>query len=104
MSESIDDDNDDNVEEEDRPKKKSKKTDFLKVGGNILTNINYKVAFLLFVVSMIIFSDTFIENVIYKFNGTNNGACTTTKGTLLQLTFMVISYIILDLIVKYDLL
>lgn len=87
-----------------KKKKKSKKTDLMKMTGNLLSNINYKVAFLLFVVSMILFSDVFIEGVLSGFSGAVDGDCTTTKGTMLQLLFMVIAYIILDLIVKYDIL
>jgi len=85
-------------------KKKSKKTDFMAITGGLLKNINYKVAFLLFMISMVIFSDVFIEGVLSGFSDAVSGECTTTKGTMLQLMFMVIAYIILDLIVKYDIL
>lgn len=100
-------DDQDYVDDYDPPKKKkkkSKKTDLMKMSGNLLSNINYKVAFLLFIVSMILFSDVFIESVLGRFSGTVDGDCTTTKGTMLQLLFMVVAYIILDLIVKYDIL
>ena len=104
MSESIDYDSDEEeeVKEEPRRKKKGKKTDFMAVGGNLISNINYKVAFLLFIVSMVIFSDVFIENVISKFDGAVAGECTSTKGTMVQLTCVVIAYILLDLVVKYE--
>ncbi len=93
---------DDEIEE--TPKKKSKKTDLMKMSGNLLSAINYKVAFLLFVISMIIFSDVFINTVLSEFKDTIEGECTTTKGTMLQLMFMIIVYIVLDLVVKYDVL
>lgn len=79
-------------------------TDFMKVSGGILSNINYKVALFLFVVSMIIFSDVFIEFAIRPFGDTVSDECTTTKGTMLQLIFMVVSYVFLDLVVKYEIL
>lgn len=85
-------------------KKKSKKTDLMKMTGNMLSNINYKVAFMLFAISMILFSDVFIEGVLNGFSGAVEGDCTTTKGTMIQLLFMVMAYIILDLIVKYEVL
>ncbi len=87
-----------------KSKKKGKKTDLMKMTGNLLSNINYKVAFMLFVISMIIFSDVFIEGVLSGISGTVEGDCTTTKGTMLQLLFMVIAYILLDLIVQYEVL
>jgi hypothetical protein len=99
-------DDDDEVEEVDTKtsKKKSKTTDLMKMTGNLLSNINYKVAFLLFVSSMIIFSDVFIDNVLSEFSDTVDGECATTKGTMLQLLFMVLAYILLDLVVHYELL
>ena len=51
---------------------------------------------------MIIFSDIFINGIIGKFQNTLHGECTTTKGTILQLTFLVIGYIIIDLLNKSD--
>jgi hypothetical protein len=107
MSESIErvDDKDTEEEEEDtKKKKKGKSSDFLKIGGSLISNINYKVAFLLFVVGMLVFSDIFIDNVLCKFDDSVQGECTTTKGTMLQLTFIIIAYIVLDLTVKYELL
>lgn len=95
---------DDYYEEPKKKHKKAKKTDFMKMTGNMISNINCKVAFLLFIVGMILFSDVFIEGVLSGFSGTVEGDCTTTKGTMLQLLFMIIAYIILDLIVKYDIL
>ena len=97
-------DDDDDEEEVDEKPRKSKKTDLMKMTGNLITAVNYKVAFLLFIVSMVIFSDVFIDNIILSFSETTEGECTTTKGTMLQLMFMVVAYIILDLVVQYDLL
>jgi hypothetical protein len=100
-----DDRNDDNdYDRTPRKKRKGRNTDFLKMGGGLITSINYKVSFMLFIVSMLIFSDLFIDNVLNKFNDTVTGECTTTKGTMLQLMFMIIAYIVLDLIVKYEIL
>lgn len=111
LSDADDDCQDDNLDNADyepvkkkKSKNKSKKTDLMKMTGNLLSSINYKVAFLLFVVSMLIFSYSFIENVLNGFSGTVEGDCTTTKGTMLQLLFMVIVYIILDLVVQYEIL
>ena len=90
-------------EEEDSKKtgKKGKKTDFMKMTGNLIGNINYKVAFLLFMIGMIIFSDIFIDGFLSHISDTVSGECPTTKGTMLQLLFMVIAYIIVDLVVQY---
>ena len=106
MAETVKGLSDEDVEEvEETPRKtRLKKTDLMKMTGNLLTNINYKVAFLLFVVSMVLFSDVFIDTVLNKFSDSVEGECTTTKGTMLQLLFMIFAYIVLDLIVHYELL
>ena len=98
-----DSDYEEEEEEEDSKKtgKKGKKTDFMKMTGNLIGNINYKVAFLLFMIGMIIFSDIFIDGFLSHISDTVSGECPTTKGTMLQLLFMVIAYIIVDLVVQY---
>ena len=70
MSESIDYDSDEEeeVQETKNKKYKSKKSDFVHAGSKIITSINYKVSFLLFIISVIIFSDVFIENIINSKN------------------------------------
>jgi hypothetical protein len=97
------DDSDSDSDVEETPKsKKNKKTDFMRMTGNLISNINYKVAFLLFMIGMIVFSDIFIDGFLSHINDTVSGECPTTKGTMLQLLFMVLAYIILDLVVQYD--
>jgi hypothetical protein len=76
------------------------KSDFVSVGGNVLQNINIKVAVLLLIIGMILFSDIFIDGVLAKINGTVHGECTTTKGTMIQLIMLVLSYIVIDLLVQ----
>ena len=103
-SDSDSDSDSDQEEEQEETKssgKKGKKTDFMKMTGNLISNINYKVAFLLFMIGMIIFSDIFIDGFLSHMSDTVSGECPTTKGTMLQLLFMVIAYIIVDLIVQY---
>lgn len=93
-----------NDEEEERStsrKRKAKKTDFMQMSGNLLTNISIKMSFILFFLGMIIFSDLFIDGFLNKFDGTVHGECTTTKGTVIQLLMLVFAYIVMDLVIKY---
>jgi hypothetical protein len=110
MSESIDDgskgtDTQDDTQEEPeeyvKPKKRGKKSDFMKIFGDVLSSANWKVAGLIFMLGFLIFSDIFIDNVLIGFSDTVDGACTTTKGTVLQLLFLCLAYLILDLVVQY---
>jgi hypothetical protein len=81
---------------------KKDKDDFVQMGMSLLNTINFKIAFFLFLIGMIIFSDMFINGVINKFSNTLHGECTTTKGTIIQLIFLVLSYIIIDLLNKSE--
>jgi hypothetical protein len=81
-----------------------RKTDFVKAGGDIIRKLNIKVAFFLFFIGMILFSDVFINGVLIRIDGTVSGECTTTKGTLIQLMVLTVLYIVLDLCVKANLL
>jgi hypothetical protein len=77
-----------------------KKSDFLEVLGNVTCNINFKMAIFLFIIGMCIFSDLFINGVLSKFDGTVSGECTTTKGTVIQLTIFILIYLVLDLLMQ----
>jgi len=78
------------------------KTDFMKLSGNLLSNINYKMVFIIFFIGMLIFSDIFIENVISRFSDAVYHESVTSKGTMIQLLFLCLAYIIFDLLNKYD--
>lgn len=81
------------------------KSDFMRVGGNILSNVNYRIAIFLFFIGLFIFSDIFTEGFLSKISSdVMMGDCITTKGTILQLILLILSYIVLDLLCKYDLL
>lgn len=85
---------------------RSEKSDdhFLGMGYNLLSKINFKVGIFLFFIGMLIFSDIFIDKVLTLFSNTTFGECTTTKGTVIQLIFLVLGYIIIDVLDKTDIL
>jgi len=103
---SNDKDKKENRDDKDKKTKKSKsnkdKDDFVEMSMSLLRNINFKLVFFIFLIGMIIFSDMFINGVINKFSNSVHGECTTTKGTIIQLTFLVIGYVIVDLLNKSD--
>jgi hypothetical protein len=105
MSESIDIENDmdnDNekgsVDSEKSDNVKGDKTDFVSGLGRFVSNINFKMSIFLFFLGMIIFSDIFIDKFLSNFSNAVSGECTTTKGTMIQLLFLTIGFIILDLL------
>jgi hypothetical protein len=78
--------------------------DFSSMLIDLTKKVNIKIAIFLFLLGIFIFSDLFIEMILSKFNGAVDGTETTTKGTILQLLFMSISYIVIDLLVQGEIL
>lgn len=79
-------------------------TDFVKVSGSLIGDINYKLAFFMFIIGVFIFSDLFIEGFLSKFDNTVADEYPTTKGTMVQLLILCIFLIILELLIKWRLL
>jgi hypothetical protein len=73
--------------------------DFMAMFSDIFNSINYKVAFFLFLLGIFLFSDIFVENFLTTFKGAVYADSPTTSGTTIQLVFLTIGYIILDLLV-----
>jgi len=84
-----------------KPEHDNSKSDFMEVGGNIFTNVPYKLTFFMFFIGMLLFSDLFINNVLSGIPDTVDGECPTSKGTIIQLLLYCLSLIICDLMIKY---
>ena len=76
------------------------KSDFVEMMNGILGELNIKMSMFLFIIGMFLFSDMFINSVLSKFDNTIAGECTTTKGTIIQLTLFILCYLVLDLLMK----
>lgn len=75
--------------------------DFPSMSMNLLQNINIKVAIFIFVFGLFLFSDIFVKTILSAFSKTvDNMDNPNTKGTIIQLLFLVIAYIIIDLLVQ----
>ena len=74
----------------------SDKSDLMKVSGNLISNLPIKMAIIIFFIGMIVFSDLFIDGVLSKFDNSVLGECTTSKGSIIQLLFLVFGFIIMD--------
>ena len=78
------------------------KSDFMKMSGNMFVNINYKLAFFMFIFGMLLFSDLFTDSFLKNINGAVGLQYPTTKGTFIQLFIYVILLIVFDLLIKYE--
>jgi hypothetical protein len=77
------------------------KSDFMTAGGTLLTNINYKVTALLFMILVVCFSDLFVDVVLTEVPDAIVTGQVTTKGTLIQVACVTFGYVASDLLVKY---
>lgn len=73
--------------------------DFVSMGGSFLSKLNWKVAIFIFFIGMLIFSDIFLS-VISSIPGAVQGEEATTRGTLIQLLTLSISYLLIDVLVQ----
>ena len=80
-----------------------KKSDFMTAGSSLAASINFKVTILLFFISLIIFSDLFVESFLVNIPNSVIAGQVTTKGTLIQIMCLTAGYIASDLAVKYEL-
>lgn len=93
------DDEDDAVEEKKSTKKKP--DDLFSVVGAVFSWANLKLIVFIFLIFVAICSDMFSEHVLSRFNGTVDGRVPNTKGTLIQGVFLVLFYIMADILVQY---
>jgi hypothetical protein len=97
MSESLCADADYNDEQDDVTK-----SDFMKIGGNVFSNVPYKLTLFMFIVGMLIFSDLFIDGFLHGIPGAVDGEYANSKGTIIQLLLFCLALILLDLMIKYE--
>jgi hypothetical protein len=75
--------------------------DFPSMFVKLLSHINIKIAIFIFILGLFLFSDIFIRNILSTINGAvNDLGYPTTNGTIIQLLFLVIGYLLIDLLVQ----
>jgi hypothetical protein len=82
----------------------SKDDDFVSIFSDISYNVNWKIAFFLFLLGFLIFSDVFIDLFLNGFSDAVYAGTPTTKGTTIQLLCLTLGYIIIDLLVAGEIL
>lgn len=76
-------------------------TDLCNVSSNVISEIPFKLAFFMFFIGMVIFSDAFTSTVLVNIDNTLDDDLPTTKGTIIQLTIYTICLVIVDLMITY---
>jgi|SRR5579883_3683017 len=81
--------------------KKKKPDDLASAFMGFFTTINYKMLLFLFIIFIFITSDIFVDKILSRINGTvEHTNITTNKGTFIQGLFLVLFYIIMDMLIK----
>ena len=78
------------------------KSDFVALSGNILSNINYKLGIFIFIIGIFLYSDLFVDSILNSFPGAVDSNYPTSYGTIVQLTIYTLILIVLDLLIKYE--
>lgn len=84
-------------DEDDEPKKSD---DFISIIMNTLSNIPYKMAFLLFLVFILIMSDIFHDYVLIQFDGAIIEGRVSSYGHIIQGIGLVLFYVIFDTLIQ----
>lgn len=74
--------------------------DFISLGRDLLAKIPFKKAAILSIFMILIFSTVFIHTVLSRIPNSVELNTPNTKGTLIQITVVVIIYIIIDVLVS----
>ena len=82
-------------------KEESERSDFFRVFSELFSKVDWVIVLILFVVGLIIFSVSFIEEVLNKIPSAVDDGCPTTKGTLIQLSSLIGVYVVSDVLHKY---
>lgn len=80
-----------------------KKGDLINVIVDFMNEINYKLVFFLFMIFLLLSSDVFLAQILSNINGAMELNTVTTYGTIIQGLFLILFYIIADMLIKTDL-
>lgn len=85
------------------PKKMTNKTDnFISMGISGVQEFRFKPYILLFLIFIIITCNVFVDKCLSKFENAVDGNEPTTKGSVIQGIFIVMTYIVVDYLCKYE--
>lgn len=68
--------------------------------GQIVTKVNWKMGIFIFIIGILIFSDVFVNNILTRFNDSEDMGCPNNKGTLIQMGFLVCAYWVSDGLIR----
>ncbi len=82
----------------------SQDSDLLTATTSLFKKINYKLWAFVFLIGMVIFSIIFEEKILSRFTDTKSADTPTTRGTIIQLLFLCMFGIIIQLLIEHGIL
>lgn len=83
-----------------KAKPAEKSSDMMHAVVDALTKVNYKLAFFVFFIFLFITSDIFVNKVLGHFSGAVEHQEPTLRGATLQGLFMVLLFLLMDLLIR----
>ena len=80
---------------------KDKRGDLMSVSWDFLSKINFKIGAFIFIIGIFVLSNTFVETILSRISGAVTDDLPTTKGTIIQMTFVVLAYLIIDMLAQH---
>lgn len=79
------------------------KSDFTGILVGLGQEINFKIAIFVFIIGLLIFSDVYVKSVLSLFDNTTDSlGSPNSKGTGIQMLFLTLAYIIIDLLARHS--
>jgi hypothetical protein len=88
----------DTYDDEDEEVNSHNGDDFPSMLITLLKNVHWRVALFLFIACIMIFSNVFVEVILANFKNAVDADCPNSKGTFIQLLFVIVAYITIDLL------
>jgi len=71
---------------------------FTSIINELMSNVQYKMIFFLFIIFLLLSSDAFIHRVLNKFNGAVSNGVPNSWGTIIQGISLVLAFVMLDIL------
>ena len=81
-------------------KDKSNTSDLYQLVGSLWNAANFKLAIIMLLIGVIIFSDSFVDGCLSRFSHTTTGTVVNSKGTFIQLGLYSVSLLLVEMMVK----
>ena len=92
------------IEDLDKADEEEDRGDFPNMTYDLLSKAHIKIAIFIFFIGLFIFSDLFIGQILSIIPNTTDLNCANTKGTMIQMGVLCMSYLVVDVLTQVEVL